>query len=503
MEEGVAIFYLNSEKPYELFRQASSDLYYVDKSMLLAGITERSICIDRPRGYGKTINAWMVACYFSNAIDSSGIFRDLKISKSPHPAKYQNQRSVIFMPLGEKPAKCKTYEAYISNIRGNLLSDLHEAYPNVASAKEDPVELLKAIHKATGDKFMFVLDDWDFIFRSAYSSKPELASYDDKMDYLKFLHALLDGDHVLASYMTGVLPLPPTHVLKFTEYDVAARKFSQFFGFNGVETQSLIKRYNSQFKKGEKKNVSYESLRLWYLCGKLCNPYSTIRALKANKLDFFWFDAAPKKEMLNIIKKSYPKFGPKLAFLVSRVLVEEDEGFYFDLPLDEEDLAYNTLSVLATLGYIHVFEDTQPDDFDSESSDYDFDINKTYYFCAPNHEINYKLEEIVKTDKKYGYIYELANAFPELRDAILSSNSFGVTSLFEESFHSKTKIFLTSLRADREVMTYLAFLGASDYAIITRDDKVQYALVPEDPEKDAIIFGASKLIVVNKINLIL
>jgi hypothetical protein len=330
--EGIAIFYLNSAKAYDLFKQAAKDPYYVDKSMMLAEIADDSICIGMPRGFGKTTNALMIASYFSSGVDSSEIFSRLKIGKTPHYAKCHGKRSVIFIPLGEKPPKCKTCEAYINFVKNSLASDLREAYPDVACESDDPAKLLAAIHKSTGERFMFVLDDWDFIFRSEAGSK--FASTDDKTSFYLFLVKLLSGDHLLMAYLTGVYPLPMTAAFK--QYSVDSKEFKKFFGFNATEIKTLVKRYSAQLKEDETPNIDCGSLREWYLHKTLCNPYSTVRALKANKLDFYWVNAAPKNELINIIKIN-PQFCRHLAYLASNALVQGEEDFYVDLPFDRYD----------------------------------------------------------------------------------------------------------------------------------------------------------------------
>ena len=65
------------------------DAFYVDKSMLIRVLNnkvnkkDRFICVSRPRRFGKTMAANMIAAYYSNGCDSHGIFSDLKISKDP------------------------------------------------------------------------------------------------------------------------------------------------------------------------------------------------------------------------------------------------------------------------------------------------------------------------------------------------------------------------------------------------------------------------------------
>ena len=79
--------FLNSTAPFEAYKITALDKYFVDKTMLIEelipsiGREQRFLCITRPRRFGKTVMANMVASYFGKAIDSSFIFEHLAIAK--------------------------------------------------------------------------------------------------------------------------------------------------------------------------------------------------------------------------------------------------------------------------------------------------------------------------------------------------------------------------------------------------------------------------------------
>ena len=81
--------FLNSTAPFEAYKITALDKYFVDKTMLIEelipsiGREQRFLCITRPRRFGKTVMANMVASYFGKAIDSSFVFEHLEIAKSP------------------------------------------------------------------------------------------------------------------------------------------------------------------------------------------------------------------------------------------------------------------------------------------------------------------------------------------------------------------------------------------------------------------------------------
>lgn len=72
--------FLNNGDAYENYKEVVSDTYFVDKSELIAellpaiGRSNKYFCFTRPRRFGKSVMANMVAAYFSKANDSHDIF---------------------------------------------------------------------------------------------------------------------------------------------------------------------------------------------------------------------------------------------------------------------------------------------------------------------------------------------------------------------------------------------------------------------------------------------
>lgn len=67
--------YLNSRMPFEAFKAVAAGKYFVDKSEILQeiipsmGTEERVFCITRPRRFGKTVTANMIAAFLGKAAD--------------------------------------------------------------------------------------------------------------------------------------------------------------------------------------------------------------------------------------------------------------------------------------------------------------------------------------------------------------------------------------------------------------------------------------------------
>lgn len=95
--------------------------YFVDKSDVLEEIitlgTEHNkyICITRPRRFGKTVIANMLAAFLSRANAGKKLFDSLKIHRSPICGRYQSRQQVIHISLDEMPPLC--------------ISGLYDRYP--------------------------------------------------------------------------------------------------------------------------------------------------------------------------------------------------------------------------------------------------------------------------------------------------------------------------------------------------------------------------------------
>ena len=137
--------YLNTPASYTLYKAETEKPYFVDKSMLLRELFplaregNQHICITRPRRFGKTIMANMIAAFFGKAEDAHSIFDRLKISSLPEYGQFINQYQVIHINFSMLPDGCQTYEQYISRIKRGLFRDIGMAtasYINLEQKRE-------------------------------------------------------------------------------------------------------------------------------------------------------------------------------------------------------------------------------------------------------------------------------------------------------------------------------------------------------------------------------
>lgn len=132
------------------------------------------------------------------AYPSGELFEGLDISRSHEYLKHLNQYNVIHFSMNELPGRENTYRDYIGRFERNIRNDIWEAYPGL-----DRKELgrLSDLLMATEDEFIFIIDEWDYIFSHDIYR-------DNQGDFLEFLRDLLkDKPYVALVYMTGVLPI--------------------------------------------------------------------------------------------------------------------------------------------------------------------------------------------------------------------------------------------------------------------------------------------------------
>lgn len=122
--------FLNSGVPYTAYEEISSDRYFVDKSDILnelipaIGSRHRYFCILRPRRFGKTVMADMIAAFFGkteeqkkeNQNGHKNLFDSLSISGSKDYRTHLHKHNVIYIDLSRTPENCTSYTDYIKRI---------------------------------------------------------------------------------------------------------------------------------------------------------------------------------------------------------------------------------------------------------------------------------------------------------------------------------------------------------------------------------------------------
>ena len=283
------------------YRKASSEYYYVDKTLLIRDFIDERPQVSlftRPRRFGKTLNMDMIRVFFERSEeDTSAYFRDKKIWEcGKEYQKYQGKYPIIYVTF--KDVKCEDWEmAYdlIYKILRNeferhselLASDKISAYDKQyltsvlrGEANENDVacaflNLSRLLHIHYGVAPMIIIDEYDTPIQQGHVR----GYYDKVIDFMRTLFSggLKDNPHLSYGFLTGILRVAKESIFSglnnIKVNSVLDNRYSEYFGFTSEEVQEMAEYYGAPEK--------YDELCEWYdgyRFGKteIFNPWSVI-----------------------------------------------------------------------------------------------------------------------------------------------------------------------------------------------------------------------------------
>ena len=278
---------------------------YVDKSEIISLTNrfvngqKRFICVTRPRRFGKSVTLDMLNAYYSKGCDSKELFSDLKISSLPDFDMHLNQHDVIYLDIMEFADNKGNGANYLENLNSEVVSELKETYPDRLE-KDKSYSLPEAI-SSLKKRFVFIIDEWDFVFRQ-YPDNKKLQE-----DFIELLRALFKdrSRQSLAElvYMTGILPIAryntQSALNNFSEYTILnPGKFAKYYGFTEDEVKTLCEKYH----------LDFDTTKFWYDGYKvggyeLYNPNSIIELINHRTFESYWSNTSAYglvKEAINL-----------------------------------------------------------------------------------------------------------------------------------------------------------------------------------------------------------
>jgi len=472
--------FLNSKVPFEMFKSMALDTYFVDKSWLISelipslGREKRFFCITRPRRFGKTVMANMVGAFFGKSADGQKVFHNLRIGKWKDYKNHLNKHNVIYIDFSEVPEKSVSYDDYITRILSGLKYDLCQEYKELPVDEEHAVwDILTDIFQKTGQKFIFVLDEWDAIFHMPFITE------DQQKEYLLFLKSLLKGKvYAELVYMTGVLPITKyssgSELNMFLEYDMATKKkFSEYFGFLDEEVDRLFEIYQTESINPE---ISREDLRIWYdgyhtASGKrIYNPRSILSALGDNELADYWTSSGPYDEIFYYIRNNIDDVREDMVLMTAGEGIKAEIQNYaaVSMELKTKDEIYSAMVVYGLLTY----EDGN--------------------VFIPNREIMKQFQNLLMTKDSLGYVYSLARESEKMLEATLSGDTKTMTEILTFAHNTESPLFSYNSEIELSAVVNLVYLAARDRYRVEREDKagvgyVDFIFYPQFRGNDAII----------------
>ena len=292
------------------FQAALNSRIYVDKTGMIEYMnrvletTDAYICNSRPRRFGKSYAANMLAAYYSKGTDSEKMFSDLSIGKTQDFKKHLNKYDVIHIDVQWFLANCEDKNKVVQFITKSVLDELREIYPECLVLQDGSLsDALSRVKNQTGQKFVIIIDEWDVLIRD------EAQNQAVQENYINFLRSLFKGTeptkYIALAYLTGILPIKKmktqSALNNFDEFTMlSAGNMAPYVGFTESEVKMLAKKYHQ----------NYEKVKRWYdgylLNGQqIYNPRAVVGVMLNSEFKSYWSETASYEIIVPLINMDF------------------------------------------------------------------------------------------------------------------------------------------------------------------------------------------------------
>ncbi|MBQ8349786.1 MAG: AAA family ATPase [Ruminococcus sp.] len=440
--------YLNPDNTE--FQMALNSEIYVDKSELIKRMNkvinteQRFICVSRPRRFGKSMTANMLAAYYSRGCDSKEMFSKYKIADDPSFEKHLNKYNVIHINMVNFISEGKTVQEGLDYLCRRLIHELKQQFGDVDCFDwNNLMSVLEDIFAAKRIPFIFIIDEWDCVFRELKDDK------EAQKKYLDFLRDILKNKSYLAlTYMTGILPIKKygkhSALNMFTEIAMTnAAPLEEFTGFTENEVKELCNEYEKD----------YNEVKRWYdgynVDGvSIYNPKSVVEALTRGKFRNYWTSTENYEALEEFICRNDDGLRDTIVkLLAGEKKVIDSSTFTNDMvTFNSQD---DVLTLLVHLGYLT---------FDSETNE----------VSIPNYEVSEQFASTIKiTD--WSEVSKSLKVSDELLKATLRGDSESVAKFISDSHKENASILKYNDENSLACVLSIAYYSARKDYIIHRE----------------------------------
>ena len=402
------------------FQVALNSKIYVDKTGLLEytnsvlGTTEAYICNSRPRRFGKSYAANMLAAYYSKGCDSREMFSEFAISKKEDFTIHLNKYDVIHIDIQWFLTNCDDIDNFVAFLTKSILNELKVIYPMVITSDITTIpQALSNIREKTGNKFIVIIDEWDVIIRD------EAAKEKVQEDYINFLRGMFKGveptKYIQLAYITGILPIKKektqSALNNFDEFTMlSAGAFASYIGFTDDEVKALCKNYNKDFEKVKRWYDGYilEEYQVY-------NPKAVVSVLLKGSFKSYWSETASYDAIVPLINMNYDGLKTSIIEMLSGDTIKVNTTTFRNDTVNFKSKD-DVLTYLIHLGYIGYDE-----------------VKKSAFI--PNEEIRQELKNAVES-KRWNEFDSFQQESENLLDATIDMDSRKVAEQIEK-IHSQ------------------------------------------------------------------
>lgn len=434
-----------------LFRMALNSEIYVDKSDMIAVLnrmvnTERRfVCVSRPRRFGKSLTANMLAAYYGVSEDGGSLFRDLKLGGMPDGLAECGRYDVIKVNVQEFLSSGLSMAAMLERLQLRVIWEICRAYPDIDYFdKTHLADTFGDVFAGTRRQFVIIFDEWDCIFREYPHDESAQRLY---LDFLRNL--LKDKEYVALAYMTGILPIKKygTHsaLNMFTEFSMEhPDQMAQFVGFTEAETKNLCLRYGMDF----------EECRAWYdgysfpNCPHVYSPKSVVDAMINGRFGSYWNKTETYEALQGYIDLNEDGLRDAVVKMMGGGRQKINTGT-FQNDMTTFTSADDVMTLLVHLGYLG---------YDGEGKE----------VFIPNNEVLQEYVNATKQGDDWQLVSRAVRASDELLQAVFDGRADDVASRVEKAHVETSQIQYN----DENALSYtlsLAFYSARRYYNIIRE----------------------------------
>lgn len=338
---------------HSIFQKIINSDIYVDKTGLLAytnsviNTMQGYVCVSRPRRFGKSIAANMLAAYYSRGCDSREMFSGFEIAKKDSFEKHLNQYNTIFLNMQEFLSQSEDIDDMLNLIKKSVLWELLEEYPNLRYFNtENLTRTMQDIYNNRKCPFIIIIDEWDCVFRENRMNREAQEKY---LDFLRDL--MKDKGYIYLAYMTGILPIKKygTHsaLNMFDEFSMLEPgPLAPYVGFTENEVEKLCTDYK----------ISVDEVKSWYDGYTFDNvsvysPRSVVSCMRLGKIGNYWNQTETFEALKDYIEMNFEGLRDDVLSMLAGETVPVNTGsFTNDMTTfrTEDDV----FTLLVHLGYL-------------------------------------------------------------------------------------------------------------------------------------------------------
>ena len=426
---------------------------YVDKSGLIPVVnktlfTEQCFsCVSRCRRFGKSMAAKMLCAYYDRSCDSRSLFADLQAAQDPSFDKHLNRYPVIYLDMTAFVTRFHD-DSIVEKIDAELRADVLRLYADVEVRPDDDLMgCLIRITEKTGDRFFFIIDEWDAICREF---KQGTSAMDRYVNWLRRMFKEVNASRVFAGvYMTGILPIKKykteSALNNFIEYSmVEPGNMAQFFGFTKDEVRTLAEKYGMDFDELEKWYDGYQ-------IGdepSMFNPNSVMQAVSRRRCKSYWGRTGAFDAVTDYIQMNYEGLKDDIIRMLAGDHSSVDPtGFQNDMSVIHS--LDDVLTVLIHLGYLS----------------YDWKESECY---IPNREVAGEMVNAVKANN-WQPVVEAIQQSKQLLQATLDRDEEAVARFIDAAHDENTSILSYNNENSLACVLSLAYYSARNDYVIHRE----------------------------------